>query len=70
MKSGALGLRRLDFAGVLRRRGLQCKDDGCQLVTARLVCAVAQRLDDEALLACLGMMLEVGTLNWNMILYT
>lgn len=29
----------------LRRRGLQCKDGPTQLVTARLICAVASRLD-------------------------
>lgn len=45
-------------AGEIWRRALQCKDAAVQLVAARLVCAVTGQLDDEALLSCLGLMLE------------
>eukprot|EP00913_Durusdinium_trenchii_P035149 g32882.t2 len=40
------------------RRGLQSRDASTQLATGRLANMVANRLDDEVLLSCLGLMLE------------
>eukprot|EP00930_Biecheleria_cincta_P034831 TRINITY_DN24017_c0_g1_i1.p1 TRINITY_DN24017_c0_g1~~TRINITY_DN24017_c0_g1_i1.p1 ORF type:complete len:2972 (-),score=592.94 TRINITY_DN24017_c0_g1_i1:290-8146(-) len=45
-------------AGEVWRKALHSKDDSAQLAAAELCCAVAAKLDDEALLGNLGLMLE------------